>query len=51
MSTHGRSGVGRLIFGSVAESILRGTTIYDDTHPDRVQVQPGFGQFVAAAVA
>jgi len=27
MSTHGRSGVGRLIFGSVAESILRGTTI------------------------
>ena len=27
MSTHGRSGVGRLIFGSVAESVLRGTTI------------------------
>ncbi len=25
MSTHGRSGVGRLIFGSVAESVLRGT--------------------------
>jgi nucleotide-binding universal stress UspA family protein len=25
MSTHGRSGVGRLIFGSVAESVLRGS--------------------------
>ena len=27
MSTHGRSGFGRLIFGSVAESVLRGTTV------------------------
>lgn len=27
MSTHGRSGLGRLIFGSVAESVLRGTTV------------------------
>jgi len=27
MSSHGRSGVGRLIFGSVAESVLRGTTV------------------------
>jgi nucleotide-binding universal stress UspA family protein len=27
MTTHGRSGVGRLIYGSVAESVLRGTTI------------------------
>jgi nucleotide-binding universal stress UspA family protein len=25
MSTHGRSGIGRLIMGSVAESVLRGT--------------------------
>jgi nucleotide-binding universal stress UspA family protein len=25
MSTHGRSGLGRIIFGSVAESVLRGT--------------------------
>ena len=25
MSTHGRSGIGRLIFGSVAESVLRGS--------------------------
>ncbi len=27
MSTHGRSGVGRLIVGSVAESVLRGTRV------------------------
>jgi nucleotide-binding universal stress UspA family protein len=27
MSTHGRSGLGRLIFGSVAESVLRGSTV------------------------
>ena len=27
MSTHGRSGIGRLVFGSVAESVLRGTTV------------------------
>ena len=27
MSTHGRSGLGRLILGSVAETVLRGTTI------------------------
>ncbi len=26
MTTHGRSGLGRLVFGSVAESVLRGTT-------------------------
>jgi hypothetical protein len=26
MCTHGRSGVGRLVLGSVAESVLRGTT-------------------------
>jgi nucleotide-binding universal stress UspA family protein len=26
MSTHGRSGLGRLILGSVAESVIRGTT-------------------------
>ena len=25
MGTHGRSGIGRLIVGSVAESVLRGT--------------------------
>src|SRR5580765_370537 len=27
MSTHGRSGLGRLVLGSVTESVLRGTTI------------------------
>ena len=27
MSTHGRSGLGRIIFGSVAESVLRGTRV------------------------
>ena len=27
MGTHGRSGVGRLILGSVAESVLRGTAV------------------------
>jgi len=27
MSTHGRSGLGRLFMGSVTESVLRGTTI------------------------
>jgi nucleotide-binding universal stress UspA family protein len=27
MSTHGRGGLGRLILGSVAESVLRGTTV------------------------
>jgi nucleotide-binding universal stress UspA family protein len=27
MSTHGRSGLGRIVFGSVAESVLRGTHV------------------------
>ncbi len=27
MCTHGRSGLGRLVLGSVAESVLRGTTV------------------------
>jgi nucleotide-binding universal stress UspA family protein len=27
MSTHGRSGIGRLVLGSVTESVLRGTTV------------------------
>jgi nucleotide-binding universal stress UspA family protein len=27
MATHGRSGLGRLVLGSVAESVLRGTTV------------------------
>jgi hypothetical protein len=32
-------------------TMLRGTTVYDDEHPDRIQVEPGFGHFIAAAVA
>jgi allantoinase len=43
--------VDRELKGRVVRTMLRGTTIYDDTHPDRVRVQPGFGQFIAAAVA
>jgi nucleotide-binding universal stress UspA family protein len=27
MSSHGRSGLGRLVLGSVAETVLRGTTV------------------------
>ena len=43
--------VGRELRGRVVRTMLRGTTIYDDEHPDRIQVEPGFGHFVAAAVA
>jgi nucleotide-binding universal stress UspA family protein len=44
MSTHGRSGIGRLILGSVAESVLRGTRtpillVRDQSAP--VQTPPG----------
>jgi allantoinase len=41
--------VGRELQGRVVRTMLRGTTIYDDAHPDRVRVAPGFGQFLAAA--
>lgn len=46
MCTHGRSGLGRLVLGSVAESVLRGTTIpilivRSDTAP--VSVPEGAG--------
>lgn len=47
MSTHGRSGLGRLILGSVAESVLRGTTtpILLVRLPEApVQVPEGAGQ-------
>lgn len=43
--------VDRELVGRVVRVMLRGTTIYDDTHPDRVQVGPGFGQFIPAALA
>src|SRR5512136_718920 len=47
MSTHGRSGVGRLVLGSVAESVLRGTTtpiliLREDHAP--VETPKGVGQ-------
>jgi allantoinase len=42
---------GRELRGRVVRTMLRGVTIYDDEHPDRIQVAPGFGHFVAAAVA
>jgi allantoinase len=42
---------GRELQGRVVRTMLRGTTIYDDAHPNRVPVGPGFGQFIPAAVA
>jgi allantoinase len=42
---------GRELRGRVVRTMLRGTTIYDDTHPERVTASPGFGQFIPAAVA
>jgi allantoinase len=43
--------VGRELRGRVVRTMLRGITIYDDGDPTRIQVEPGFGHFVAAAVA
>jgi allantoinase len=42
---------GRELQGRVVRTMLRGTTIYDDAHPERVRVSPGFGQFIPATVA
>jgi nucleotide-binding universal stress UspA family protein len=45
MSTHGRSGFGRLIFGSVAESVLRGTGVpIFVVRPTGAPVEPPAGQ-------
>jgi len=45
MSTHGRSGFGRLIFGSVAESVLRGTRApILVVRPTGAPVEPPTGQ-------
>jgi hypothetical protein len=46
MGTHGRSGLGRLVLGSVAESVLRGTTtpiliVRSDAAPVAVPVGAG----------
>jgi nucleotide-binding universal stress UspA family protein len=46
MSTHGRSGLGRLILGSVAESVLRGTAtpiLLLRAHEAPLQTVPGLG--------
>ena len=44
MSTHGRSGLGRLILGSVAESVLRGTrTPILVVRADSAPVEPQWG--------
>jgi nucleotide-binding universal stress UspA family protein len=42
MATHGRSGVGRLFFGSVAEAVLRRATVpvFMIRQPDRVAMPP-----------
>jgi len=45
MTTHGRSGVGRLVFGSVAESVLRGTTLpILLVRPGGAPIEPPLGQ-------
>jgi nucleotide-binding universal stress UspA family protein len=45
MSTHGRSGLGRIIFGSVAESVLRGTRVpIFLVRPSGAPVEPPLGQ-------
>jgi nucleotide-binding universal stress UspA family protein len=45
MSTHGRSGLGRIIFGSVAESVLRGTHVpIFLVRPSGAPVEPPAGQ-------
>jgi nucleotide-binding universal stress UspA family protein len=44
MTTHGRSGFGRLLLGSVAESVLRGTsTPVLVLHPDGAPVEAPSG--------
>jgi hypothetical protein len=44
MTTHGRSGLGRLILGSVAEAVLRGTgTPIMLLRADGAPVQPPIG--------
>lgn len=42
--------VDRKLTGRVVRTVLRGVTIYDDSNPQRVLVEPGFGQFLAAAL-
>lgn len=52
MSTHGRSGLGRIIFGSVAESVLRGTRVpIFLVRPSGAPVEPLAGQAEARPAA
>ena len=52
MSTHGRSGIGRLILGSVAESVLRGTrTPILVVRADSAPVEPPKGAMPAKEAA
>jgi nucleotide-binding universal stress UspA family protein len=52
MSTHGRSGLGRLILGSVAESVLRGTTTpILIVRPDSVPLEVPGGAWAARRLA
>jgi len=41
---------GRELQGRVVRTMLRGTTIYRHDRDDRILVQPGFGQFLPAAI-
>jgi nucleotide-binding universal stress UspA family protein len=52
MSTHGRSGLGRVVFGSVAESVLRGTTVpILVVRPSGAPIAPVAGRAQAAPAA
>jgi nucleotide-binding universal stress UspA family protein len=50
ITTHGRSGLGRILLGSVAESVIRGTaTPMLVLHPDRAPLQAPPGESRPAA--
>jgi allantoinase len=36
--------------GRVGRTIVRGVTVYDDTNPRRILVEPGYGAFLPAIV-
>jgi nucleotide-binding universal stress UspA family protein len=51
MTTHGRSGLGRILLGSVAESVIRSTaTPILVLHPDGAPLQAPRGESRAAAI-
>jgi len=41
---------GKKMKGRVRKTILRGETIYDDTHRERITVDPGYGSFLRPSV-